>query len=367
MTKKGKQSSVRAKAASKPQGPGPNSNPKRSNIPKGNRPKPDRYDSAPVSRQRTQKMTTPNLSSSMFGGDGRIRVRHREYFSDIVSPNNGFNDTSFSIQPGNSIMFPWLSTIAENYESYKFNSLSFEYETMCATSQAGKLLMAVDFDASDAPPINKTQLMADHNAVSSAVWQECCYKASKEDLNKFGPQKFVRTGNVAATDIKTYDIGNLQVATQGAGGSSLTVGELYVSYDVELMTPQINPIPLSFHGVAGTGISPDLILGTAPTITGSLPVTEITNGTTTTLSILRVGQYLVSFFYVGTGLSSSHAAYGTAAITEQQQLGNVADTAQIIQFAVDVINPGDGITANLSGSSTLSACSIEIAQYQYGI
>jgi len=367
MTKKGKQSSVRAKAASKPQGPGPNSNPKRSSIPKGNRPKPDRYDSAPVSRQRTQKMTTPNLSSSMFGGDGRVRVRHREYFSDIVSPNNGFNDTSFSIQPGNSIMFPWLSTIAENYESYRFHSLSFEYETMCATSQAGKLVMAVDFDASDAPPINKTQLMADHNAVSSAVWQECCYKASKEDLNKFGPQKFVRTGNVAATDIKTYDIGNLQVATQGAGGSSVTVGELYVSYDVELMTPQINPIPLSLHLVGGTGITPDLILGTAPAITGSLPVTEIVSSVATTLSILRVGQYLISFFYAGTGLGSSHSAYGTAQITEQQETGMANDTQQLIQFSVDVINPGDGITAQLSGSTTLTSCTIEIAQYQYGI
>jgi hypothetical protein len=192
---------------------------------------------APLALTRPVRIGVPDVSGSPYVGDGRVRVRHREYLADVAG-SVAFAATGFAINPGIATSFPWLSNIAVNFESYLFRALSFEYETQKSASTSGTIMMAVDFDAADAAPASKTALMTYHNAVRSAVWGECCYRSDMMDLRKFGVQRYVRSGALAANlDIKTYDVGNLFVATQGEADTS-AIGELYVVYDVELITPQ---------------------------------------------------------------------------------------------------------------------------------
>jgi len=115
------------------------------------------------------------------------------------------------------------------------------------------MMMAVDFDAADAAPTTKQQLLAYQGAVRSAPWQRCAYIAAKTNLRKFGIQRYVRSAALASNlDIKTYDVGNLFVATQGTTVTG-SLAELYVDYDVELFTPQLTaaesvvpPIPYAW-------------------------------------------------------------------------------------------------------------------------
>jgi len=181
------------------------------------------------------KTSTPDLQSS-FTGDGRVRIRHREYISDIPG-SVAFASTTFVVNPGISATFPWLSVIAANYESYKFNKLCFQISTEKPTSVGGSLLMAIDYDANDAAPTTKSAIMAYHNAVRCPVWSQTDYIADKPDLNKL-PQHYIRSTTVSGTDLKTYDVGNLFVCTSGCADTT-ALGELYVIYDVELITPQL--------------------------------------------------------------------------------------------------------------------------------
>ncbi len=192
---------------------------------------------APVAMMRISRTGVPDVSGSPYVGDGRIRVRHREYLADVAG-SVAFAATGYAINPGLATSFPWLSNLAKNFESFLFRRLSFEFETQKSTATSGTVMLAIDFDAADAAPTTKTALMTYHNAVRSAAWAECQYRSDGADLRKFGVQRYIRTAALAANlDIKTYDVGNLYVATQGEADTT-AIGELYVVYDVELITPQ---------------------------------------------------------------------------------------------------------------------------------
>jgi len=191
--------------------------------------------SAPQAMGSRLTTSSPSILSA-YTGDGRVRIRHREYIADVAG-SVAFAATAYVVNPGIAVTFPWLSIIAANFESYKFNNLCFQFSTEKSASTNGSLMIAIDFDANDATPTTKTVMMSYHNAVRCPVWSETKYVTDKPDLLKL-PQHFIRAGVVSGTDLKTYDVGNLFVATSGCADTT-ALGELYVIYDVELITPQL--------------------------------------------------------------------------------------------------------------------------------
>jgi hypothetical protein len=180
-------------------------------------------------------------------------ITHREFVGDITGTAL-FALSKHVINPGMPGLFPWLSKIAINYETYNFTKLQFHYETAVSTTTSGSILMAVDYDAGDADPLDKRQLMSYAHAVRSAAWQEDTYSCHVADLSKFVKERYVRKEEEKG-DIKTYDVGNFFIATQGTPAAEM--GELYVSYTVVLRTPQsagvapsaapTSPLAAQFH------------------------------------------------------------------------------------------------------------------------
>lgn len=90
-------------------------------------------------------------------------ITHREYIGDIISsPTAGaFSFNTYSINPGYVGTFPWLSNIAQNFESYKMHGLVFEYKTMSVdalnsvNTALGQVILSVQYDAANAPFTNK--------------------------------------------------------------------------------------------------------------------------------------------------------------------------------------------------------------------
>ncbi len=330
----------------------------------GKKAKQPRDVSAPVATTRLVRTGAPQMSTSGGGGDGRMRIRHREYLAD-VSGSVAFGATQYALNPGLVLSFPWLSTIAFQFESYLFRSLRFEFETQKSTSTSGTVILAVDYDASDPAPSNKTQVMSYNGAVRSAVWAECEFVASVKDLHKFGQQRYLRYGNLSANqDIKTYDVGNLWVCTQGCADTT-AIGELYVSYEVELMTPQINGQALlnSLSAVV-TGVSPtnSSFMGTTPTVLGGLPMTFSGN----TFTALTPCQLLICSFIVGTGINVGPALGGTALSSNDGSLVNSTNTQGFYQIIANFRNPGDTLTITFTAiATTITASSTRVASYDY--
>jgi len=103
-------------------------------------------------------------------------------------------------------------------------------------------MLAIDYDASDPIPPNKATIMSYQGAVRTAPWGETSFNAMGSDLRKFGVQRYIRTSAATGQDIKTTDVGNFFIASQGTPTAATGLGELYVKYRVRLFTPQLATI-----------------------------------------------------------------------------------------------------------------------------
>ena len=173
-----------------------------------------------------------------------FRLRHREYITDIQS-SIGFASTSYSINPGLNDLFPWLSAVAQNFEEYKIHGMVVYLNTTAATAVSstntalGLWGVVTQYDPSEIPFTTKQQC---ENYVGCQTSVPSCSlihgiecKPSANVLDKY----FVRSGiNPSAEDLKFYDLGKIQVFTQGSQAVS-TIGEMWISYDIEFMKPRL--------------------------------------------------------------------------------------------------------------------------------
>jgi hypothetical protein len=269
-----------------------------------------------VAQGKVKKTGKPKMQTLR---NGDCHIVHREYIQDLTaqgsSPSTFNVAATLSCNPGQAGTFPWLSKIAANFESYKFNKLKFCYETEAPSSLGGTQVLAVDYDASDAAPLTKQQALAYRGSVRSPPWQNCCHTSIKEDLSK-EKTYYVRPGaQPANTDIKTYDVGVLYAINQGVTTGGAVTGELYVEYDVTLMTPLYEPAATSglMTAAAGTVASP-LLAGVA---TGSIALSQAL--TVVTMTGLIIGQEYVAIYLDANAVT---VTYGTfVGLTQKTYLG----------------------------------------------
>lgn len=320
---------------------------------------------APVAVSQSMGSSRPNISSDSRSGDLRVRVRHREYIGEIAG-SIAYAVQQYKINPGLYATFPWLAQMANLFESYKFNQLAFEYKTESATTAKGKVILSVDWDAADAPPATKQQQLQERTKLDCAAWAVARMNCDQADLWKFGIQRYIRAGVVANTDIKTYDVGNLNVGVQGMADTSL-VGELYVVYDVELITPNqasglVNPA-LEAKIVSGGVVSKTAPYGTAPVQTGQLAVVA-SNTASGTLTFAQTGKFLVCQKVTGTGIGSSPVLAFTAAnVTEILSGGALLSTTGSEELLVEITAAGQTVNIDWSPETTITASETRIAPY----
>jgi len=210
------------------------------------------YETGPMVKQNVLVNST---EVPQFQDIGRANViAHREYIGDLItSPTPGaFLNRTFSINPGQLETFPWLSTIAQNYEQYKIHGMVFYFKTTSGESVAstntalGTVIMATDYNVNAVPYASKSEMENSQFAqslkpsISAMHGVECA--PSELPLKNY----YVRTGAIGASDsLKWYDTANFQIATQGFQAASVNIGEIWVTYIVEFFKPQI---PRTFGG-----------------------------------------------------------------------------------------------------------------------
>jgi hypothetical protein len=142
-------------------------------------------------------------------------------------------------------LFPWLSTVAQNFEEYKIHGMVVYLNTLsgfgiASTNTALGLWGAVtQYDPTEPDFVSKQQAenyVGCQTAVPSCSMMhgiECV--PNSNILNKM----FVRTGAIPdGEDLKFYDWGKLQIFTQGSQNVNV-IGEMWVSYDIEFTKPRL--------------------------------------------------------------------------------------------------------------------------------
>lgn len=319
--------------------------------------------SAPVAQSNTNRTRKPKFET-MSNGD--CRITHREYVEDIIGGAGApspFSVQGLPINPGQKDTFQWLSKIAANYESYQFESLSFCYETEAPTSLGGTLLLAIDYDAADPAPISKQQAMAYRSSTRTAPWAGCKHRSLQEDLKK-NKTNFVRIGaQPANTDIKTYDIGNLWVISQGISTTGATLGELYVEYTVKLMTPVyetgIDTLVVGGAWVTNGGETAANPMGTAPAPYGTVAF-GVTLDNASHLTFAYAGTYAVTMGLDGINLTAI-TGVGDANMASVQQFSAYDTTGTNgSSFWAIQVNLAPSVFTMTATATTITAGSVYI-------
>jgi hypothetical protein len=302
------------------------------------------------------------------GNKQSFLVGESEYVGEITpSASPAFSLQQFPVNPGQAGMFPWLSAIAKNFEKYEFESLAFEYKRevseFATNGQTGKVIMSFDCDASDAAPTTKQQMEDTDPHVDCMPCENMRLVVPQRMLRRLTDAFFVRPGALPLnTDIKTYDLGVLNVACQGTAANT-SVGELHVHYRLRLRIPVLEP-GLGTSGAAtisaagGTVASP-LLAGVAVTngalaITQALTVISITGMTIGTEYILdMICQNAVTLTYgtfVGMTVLNYLKANGASG-TCQVTVVATAVNGSFVMTASGALGATDFIVAQIPTSS----------------
>lgn len=273
----------------------------------------------------TNSIINPSSSPPMLisgTGNGFI-IRRREYIKDIVSssvPNTFVQDT-YSINPGQAKTFPWLATVAENFEQYRIRGMVFEFvslsgdATSTTATSLGYVAMATQYDVLDPPFRNKEDLQNYDMSQSCKPSRNQIHGVECDPGRGVMSELYTRVGaQPPLSDLRLYDFAAFTIAN-AAPGVSVTLGELWVSYDIELIKPKLpaNPggsIPSLWLSRVNNTVSPVMGFGQVSTKASGNTAFSCDN-TTLTLRDLRIGhKYQVSAYWFCTTAINARPALG---------------------------------------------------------
>lgn len=178
-----------------------------------------------------------------------ILTRH-EYVGDLVSASD-FSIATFQVNPGLVELFGWGSQVANQYTQWRPQKLLFHYKSTSADwSGSGvslpTVMMRFQYDVLADPSISKREIVDSFGGISCKSASdidfgvECKQNLTANDLY------YVRDNTLESThDLRDYDLGFLEVGVVGGDAAidGEIIGELYVTYQIELHKPDttVNP------------------------------------------------------------------------------------------------------------------------------
>lgn len=245
-------------------------------------------------------------------------IRHKEYLCDIISSSsaNTFNIQNFYINPGQAATFPWLSQIAQNYEEYVMEGCLFEFRSMSSdalnsvNTALGTVIMATEYNSSNANFASKAEMEAYEYSMSEKPSCSMIHPIECDPRQTPIPELYIRPGALpSGQDQRLYDLGNFQIATTGCQGTSVNLGELWVSYQVTLIKPKMyQALGLDngyFRAAVSTGLANSTPVGTpSGQATGNNLNMTFASGTTIIFPKTSMPQsYLVYIRWVGSSVT----------------------------------------------------------------
>jgi len=210
----------------------------------------------------------------MHSGDQSTIVRHTEYLGDVTSSataNTFAISSAYPLNPGIIDSFPWLSTIANQYQEYNFRGVAFEFRSTSADAIAsstntalGSVIMGTTYNPAAAVFTSKIQMLNEYFSVDCKPSENMIhYVECDPKENPFNILYVRAVSSTTPANIQNYDLGNFYIATAGFQGTNVVCGELWVTYEVELRKPAvvdityppINAYTFKIRGTSGTSTS----------------------------------------------------------------------------------------------------------------
>jgi hypothetical protein len=242
---------------------------------------------------------------SMHNNGQSVIIRHKEFLGEITAASAFTVQETLEINPGNLRTFPWLSSIATKFQEYSIKGMVFHYipssGTYTTTNPAvGTVMMQTSYRASDTPPASKVEMLNEYWSTESIPSEAFCHPIECDPQENPFKIQYIRAGAPPSGDSRLmYDLGVVSVAVSGCPASNYVLGDLWVSYEIELKKPVVfsnsgNSTAAWAAKFTATGsTSGSILFDGAMTDVGTMDVT--TDGVRT----LRIPKGHVGRFLVG--------------------------------------------------------------------
>nr|WBO25603.1 coat protein [Sclerophthora macrospora virus A] len=287
----------------------------------------------------------------MHKADQKIMVRHREFVMEVRSAINFSVQRTFPLNPGMSQSFPWLAKLASSFQQYSIKGMVFHYvptsgSAISGTNNAlGSIMLQTSYRANDSTPQSKVECLNEYWACESVPSETFAHPIECNPKENPFQVQYIRTGAVPAGDnVLLYDLGLTSIAVSGCQVDGVTLGDLWVTYEVELSKPIMDSTAVTQQLVTASWINANVVtatyLGTGVATRGNIPVAY--NGRIITVPVGYYGTYNVSVYFFSNAAVSGFNCSGNPAVTNANIVPLVVDTG--MQF-------GPAILANESGSA----------------
>lgn len=173
-----------------------------------------------------------------------ITVRHREFLGEVLSSTTFTTRMELPINPGMAVTFPWLSGIASKFQQYKVKGMVFHYvptsgNAVSSTNNAlGSVILQTSYRANDTGPSTKVEALNEYWSTEVVPSETVAHPIEcNPNENPFNVQ-YVRAGTLASNDnILMYDLGRTFVCVSGQQAAGVVLGDMWVTYEVELKKP----------------------------------------------------------------------------------------------------------------------------------
>jgi len=311
---------------------------------------------------QTNSLTTQSLVGqvpAMHIDSESIVLRRREYLGDIVSSStaNTFSVQSFALNPGLESTFPLGSAVAQQYQEWRPRGICLDFHSESANAlnstntALGSVMAMVAYRPTQPAPTSKLAMLNEMWALETKPCEgmiipvECAM--NQTPLTRL----FVRGGGVPnGEDQKTYDLGTFYIATTGMQGTSVNVGSLWITYEIELY----KPIPTLLQGLwlnaahyNCTGVS---FASTSTMLNNFVKVADniglTLGGNTIAFPPGCVGDYFVSVTWNNSS-SSFNITFG-ASLT----LTNCTQRTPFVGYSAGALATGNNALASACGGAT---------------
>lgn len=288
---------------------------------------------------------------------GRMTIiSGHEQIASVNNTNGSFGATRFFTNPGLS-QFAWLSARASGFEKYRYRKFCVHYvPDKAVTTTAGSLFLAADFDPTDDAPGSLADMSTYEVQSNDRVFEHVSLNIPVSRMFDGVRTKKVRSGPVPG-DLQIYDGATFSVCTYN-GSDTAGIGQIWVDYEIELISPQVEAVPVSTKVIRYTkaadqtmvdGVGATLAFDTATT--GMDSFGSISSGTIT----LPRGFYRLACHIC----CSNSAAEATTALLSLTKNGSTitgcSSYKKITTAAADIFEVSCEACMSSTGSDTAAA------------
>lgn len=274
-----------------------------------------------------------------------VVVRHKEFITEVLSNTSFAVNQSFSINPGLRETFPWLARVANNYQQYSIRGMVYHYvptsgSAVSSTNNAlGSVMLQTSYRSTDDPPTSKVELLNEYWSSESVPNEAFCHPIECDPKENPFQVHYVRGGPLPGDENQLmYDVGKTYLCTSGQQAANIVLGDLWVTYEIELKKPIISSdvtVGGAYYTYLDNTSSPTFasIFGSTAQTTkpGNLPL--LTQNNTVTVPKNVVGTFDFWVVYRGTGVITDPNVTGAPAVVNAALI-NLTDTIDRVEFNV---------------------------------